>query len=184
MKRFIINEEVRGFLKSMVGSNISSIDIGDSEKEFNRSYGKMRINFNDGSLDVNNIESPTDILGEMDDISFFTFEMNNKDHFRPYMDEKASQIKIDEKIIDISIITDKIDIDGKYELEFDEAIIVKTPQNSWMIYREWQYSELIHITNNKGYDEVYPICDVIENWNNYGEYNVKVVRTETSLTKE
>ena len=80
------------------------------------------------------------------------------------------------------VISDQITIqEGTYQIEFDEAIVIKTVKDVYMISRDWQYSELIHIYNHEDYDTVYPIKEVIDNWNNFGEYSVKVKRVKIHL---
>ncbi len=166
------------FLKNTIGTRLLSIDIGESEKPFNRTYGKLRINFEKGSIELFNIEVPTKLMGDNDDISGFCCKVNATDKFVPYLKEKSENIYINDKVSGISIVRDTIVIADNLETAiFDEAIIFEMADCTYMLSRDWQYSELIHIHQHSDYDLVYPIQDVIENWNNFGEYKVNVTRT-------
>ena len=80
------------------------------------------------------------------------------------------------------MVRDTIEINANHEnAVFDMAIVIRTDKNTYMIARDWQYSELIHIYNHENYDDVYPVSEVIDNWNNFGEYSVNVKRTVVYL---
>ena len=90
----IIDENSLAFFKNQIGESLVSIEIGESEKKFNRSYGKLRISFSDGTADICNIEKVTEFMGEVDDISGFSCEVIVNGRYSPYLDEATSVISI------------------------------------------------------------------------------------------
>ncbi|MCC8043542.1 MAG: hypothetical protein LIO69_08585 [Oscillospiraceae bacterium] len=178
-----LNKEIIDLLCKMIGTNLVSIETGASEAEFSRSYGKIRINFNASAIELSNLEKPTPFLDSLDDISGFSCEIKDKDTpFIPYLDEEIHTIPINEQITEITIINDLITIpDCSYQIEFDEAIIIKTVKGFYMISRDWQYNEIIRLSKHCNYDDIYPIDQVIESWNNFGTFMVDVKRTKHNV---
>lgn len=173
IKKILDNKSIE-FLTSTIGTKINSIEIGDGEKEFNRSYGKLRINFNKGNIEIYNIETMVDFMGEKDDMSGFYCEINVEESFVPFIDEGVDKIFIDKDIERIAIIQDIISVNDEIAI-FDEAIIFEG-EEELMISRDWQYSESINFYHHSNYNLINPINKVVEYWNNFGEFDTSVER--------
>ncbi|MCD7827123.1 MAG: hypothetical protein LUG85_01105 [Clostridiales bacterium] len=180
-----LSEEAINFLCKKIGKKLVSVELGESEAKFSRSYGNIRINFEENAIDLSNLEKPTPFLGKLDDISGFSAKIEDRNKpFVPYLNEKTHTIEINEKITSITVVNDNITINnGKWRIEFDEAIIIKTEENVYMISRDWQYSEIIQFSGHGNYDKIYPINSVIENQSNFGEFSVDVQRTGRDVTQ-
>ena len=94
-----LNKETIDFLCKSIGTNPVSIELGESEAKFSRSYGKIRINFDKSAIELSNLEQPTTFLDHLDDMSGFSCEIKDRNMpFMPYLDEKVITIPINEQI--------------------------------------------------------------------------------------
>lgn len=167
-------------LKSLIGNHLISCDGAFNN---NVAYGNIQINTDLGSVEINNAVTTLPYFDEQEDISIFTCTASqiNK-NFKPFCDEPYTTIPINEKIIGISIINDSIFVEQEhYAINFDMAIIIQTIGHSYVISRDWFFSETITLSIDEDFDDVYPISRVISDWNNDGEYTVSVTRTKHSL---
>ncbi len=181
MIKFKFNSDILNAFKNLIDKKFISYEYGSGEEEFNRAYGNIRLNFEDYNLDICNIEKTVNIFGEDDDISFFECSVSNQD-FKPYIDEDITKTTVNETITEISIVEDEIIINkDENHIFFDQAIIIKTKNNIYMFSRDWQYSELITISNNDNYDTIYPIKKAKADWNNFGEYDIIVNRRTINI---
>ena len=71
---------------------------------------------------------------------------------------------------------DTVHINNDCEICFSSAVIIRTQMRNYMFYRTYQYNENIFISDSDDYNIVYPIHNVIEDWNNDGENQVSVER--------
>lgn len=84
---------------------------------------------------------------------------------------------VKETIKKVSIITDYIKIPQEnYEIVLDMAVLIETEAHRYIISRGWQFEECLDMNIDKKYDEVYPVEQVVEEWNNFGEWEVNIKR--------
>lgn len=177
------SNEIIDLLHKQIGSVLLSYEYGSGDSKFSRAYGNVRICFEKMAVELTNIEHPTPFFDDIEDMSGFSGNIvDSFSPFKTYLDEESNTTIINESIVKIEIIEDTIDINnGAYQIRFDEALIIKTEQNSYTFFRDWQFSEIIHFAKNENYCKLYPIQKIIENWNNDGEYNISVTRRTIPL---
>jgi len=101
-----LNKETIDFLCKSIGTNLASIELGESKAKFSRSYGKIRINIDKRAIELNNLKQPTTFLDHLDDISGFSCEIKDRNMpFMLYLDEKVITIPINKQITEIMIIS-------------------------------------------------------------------------------
>ncbi len=178
---FKISDDIIKILQDSIGKVFTSFEYGAGEAKFSRAYGNVRLNFTGVSLDVSNIEETVNVFGETDDISSFKCVVS-KHKFVPYIEEDTVKTDVNEIVTGIEIVEDTININGGEQIIiFDQAIIVKTEKSIYMFSRDWQYSELITVSNTEDYDSVYSLNKVKSDWNNFGEYRVTVKRNKIKV---
>ena len=175
-----LNADMIELLKNLKLSNFISYECA---RTYNTAYGNLRINTDKGSIELSNIEREMPFFDVTEDIACLECKVSNSDvGFKPYCVEPFEIFKINEKIENIEIINDVIEVnDGEYEISFDRAIIFKTDKKYIMFSRDIWFSEVITINENNDYDAVYSIEEVVEAWSNEGENKVNVIRTSRKL---
>ncbi|MCM1194642.1 MAG: hypothetical protein NC332_01770 [Firmicutes bacterium] len=179
-----LNNDMLAILKSMVDSQLVSFELDDDKVAINRTFGVIRINASSNSIDVYNEVHDVEYFGTHEDISYFTCKtVDSDDVFRGYCEQNpVKKINVNEKILGVQIVSDRISISSKnYYVEFDRAIIIKTISCCFIISREWHFMETMLLTCNKSIDEIIPVQNVINHWNNDGELKVDIKRIITDL---
>lgn len=172
-------------LREQIGHKLVSYECGEGELMFHRAYGNIRLNFEEGAFEIDNIQKPMTVLGEADDISIFSCQqVDPNSKYSPYLpDEKTSTHNIEVVIIGIEVIEETIDIDdGEFQATFDMAVIFRSARKTFMLSRGWHYSEAIHISEDDNYEAVYPIAQDREAWSNDGEHKVSITRKRIQLS--
>ena len=96
--------------------------------------------------------------------------------------QNVDTVLVQEKIENIELITDYIKIPQKeYEIVLDMALIISTRMHRYVISRGWYFEECLDINVDKNYDDIYPLKQVVEEWDNYGEWKVDVKRVVEKL---
>ena len=167
-------------LKQLKFSNFISYECG---KINNTAYGNLRINTDKGSVELSNIEREIPFFDITEEVACFECKVSDPStEFKPYCIEPFDVFKIGEKIKNIAVINDAINInDGEYEISFDRAIIFRTDKKDIMFSRDIWFSEVITNNENDDSDAVYPAHEVIDAWSEQGVNKVDVIRTVREL---
>ncbi len=160
----------------------------DDDIFFDKSYCLIRIKTDSACLDLMNeiqefpfLKSP---VGDTEELSCFTCqEKNINEPFKPYLvDIGYKEINVNEKISEVSIISDKITITQEnYTIDLDMALVIKTSHHTYIFSRQWYFDEHIFIHIDKDFNSIYSIDDVKQSWDNDGEFQVEVERTIVRL---
>lgn len=169
-------------IQSMKGKTITSYQCAKID-EWSRTYGNFRINFEDYAIDFTNRVKGVPFFDEVEEVAGFECAKVYSDApYEPGIVRDVQIVPVDEVVQSIEVITDEIDVNhGEYQITFDEAVIIHTEYQTIMFSRDVWFSEIIHISTDDNYDNIYPIDSVIENWNNEGDYEVIVKRTKKEL---
>lgn len=149
------------------------------------SYGSKEISVDgsayNGAINLQTSNVTLRISNEGKQIPWFKGE--TKEEVFSFSCEKIDVLKdgkvifVKEKIDEVSLIYDTITIPEKnYQIVFDMALIIKTEKHLYLISREWHFLECLNINLDKDYDDIYPIKKVMEDWNNFGNWQVDVDR--------
>lgn len=179
------NDEMKKILKSLVGKKLLNFE-GDFEEKWNRVYSYLRINTNDGSIDLTNEESYIDFIEEKEDVTCLkcqTSKFNNiKDEFKLSSKYVSSNIIINDVVKEINIITEIIIKEGAENIEYDKGIEIVTENHSYLFYTKSWFDEYIYYSfDNNRYDELYPIDEDLKVWKNGENVNVKIERKKELL---
>lgn len=166
--------EMRDILKEVIGVELigysaSAIYAGETVHD-----GEIYFHFSDRTIKIFNETRKISWfkhkdLSDVEDI--FSFSCTET------IEEAKQKKLVQERIEKIEIITDYIKIPKKnYDIALDMALIIVTSGHRYMISRGWQFGEYLDINIDKNYDEIYSVEQVIEDWNNFGEWEVAVVR--------
>lgn len=175
-----LNEDMVDLLKNLKFSTFISYEC---EKTFDSAYGNLRINTDKGSIEVTNFEKTMPFFDIEEEIACFECKISEPNtEFKPYCIVPSEIYEIGQNIVGIEIINDFISVnDGEYEISFDRAIIFKTDKEAIMFSRGIWFSEVITISKNDDYDNIYSIDEVIEAWSNEGDNKVNVHRSIRQL---
>ncbi len=175
MNKAKFTNEMIEIIKTIKGKTFCSYDCA---KFLDEAYGNIRINLNDFSIEFLNETKETHFWDSFEDISCFSCKkVDINSTFKPYCDEDFQNYSINEKIQQIQIISDTISINNKeYEISFDMAVIINTEKHNYIFSRGWFFGEVISINVDKNYDEIYPVKQVIDDWDDDGKNNVAVSR--------
>lgn len=176
------NTDMINMISSLIGKVFINYEC-DLEEKWNRTYGYLRINTNDESIDISNEQDSVILFGEKEDVAcfkcFISGENTLKESFDLIDEYEAKQISVGEVINSISIISEKVKITENNttdEMEFDMAIIIKTDKHNYTISREEWFSELIYINVDKEFNDIYPIEKDKEDWSNDEDRKVEIER--------
>lgn len=175
-----LNEEMEKLLSSIKGAETVSYEC---ERIFNNVYGKLRIHTEKGSIEVTNFHQTRDILGAQEDASGFQCKKVKKGScFKPLCGDAADTFRMRGLVTEIKIINDAISVnDGAYEISFDQAIVIKTKDETVMFSRDAWFSEDITVSEHDDYELLVPVSRVAELWSFDGDNKVKITRTSRQL---
>ena len=183
-----ISEEEKAILKSLIGKKLDCIK-SEHKDSWNRIFGNLAIITKDSEVEIRNELTETEYFGDTEDVSKFKIRnISVENPFVLMVEAPVFETVVAEMITDIIIIRDEICVnnsDGKliYDITMDQAIIIKTPDSSYVISREWSLEEeLIFLKSANYIESVYSIDDVISEWSDEDDGTVAVCkRTELSL---
>lgn len=182
MIRAQFDSEMLEILKETVGKRFVSYECGTGEEKWNRTYGNLRLNFEDFAVDLLNEEKPFQTPYGVDDFACFSCtKMKHSCAFHPYVNEPTKVHPINETITKVEIFQDTI---RKKQMDFefccDTAILFHMPTRTIMFSRRGVCDEGIYIASASDFDKIYPISKVVEDWE-MGEIPVSVERNRTVL---
>ena len=175
-----LNKNMLCLLKKLKSSKFISYECA---KNHSSAYGNLRINTDNGSIEITNIEKTMPFFDIEEDVTSFECEISDSyAEFKPYCIEPFEAFEVGEIITGIEIINDEINVnDGEYEISFDQAIIIRTEKQTIMFSRDIWFLEVITIFDNDNYDEFFSVEQAIEAWSEEGKNDVKVIRTKKVL---
>ena len=175
-----LTKEMEDMLKSIINSTFISYERDDFGFS---AYGNLRINTNKTSIELTNLEKVVPFIKDEEEVAGFECQIVDKNtKFSPYCIIGSVEVKVDSLIKEIEIVNDFIYVNnGKYEISFDQAIIIKTETKTIMFSRDAWFSEDIFIYEHDDYDSVYPVSDERELFENEDTNKVKITRTRRKL---
>lgn len=115
-------------------------------------------------------------------------EGNKTEHIFSFHCEEVEEIfgiresVVKENIEKIELVNDTIKIPTQnYEITLDMAVIISTKTHKYIISRGWMFGEYLDVNVDKNLDAIYSVAQVVEEWNNFGEWEVFVERTIEQL---
>ena len=162
MKKVGFNSQMLDELSSMIGKTLKEIKY-DATADSIAGFGNIALLVDNQILEISNRE---DMEGFDEDYESSHFTCRYVDKFIPVVNKIDVKIMpINEVVKDINIINDLIDVDSQdYHIDYDMAIEIVTDQHKYVISRGYYYSEIITISVDKEMDEIYPMSQVIEDW--------------------
>ncbi|MBQ8375272.1 MAG: hypothetical protein IJX98_06865 [Clostridia bacterium] len=172
--------EMKNILKKLKGAEFicysaSKFHAGETVHD-----GVIYIHANNVSIKVSNEEMQIPWfnhkeLNTIEDIFVFHCE-------ETFEKARKNVVFVQEKIEEMELIADCVKIPKEeYEITLDMALIIITKAHRYVLSRGWYFGESLSIDVDKNYDEIYPIKQVVEEWNNFGEWEVKVNRVIEKL---
>lgn len=176
MKTIGFNKNMLLMINELINNNLEYIIYEVSNH--NKSFGDLSLNFNNKLLKITNYE---DMHGWDDEYDSSHFSCEFVDKYIPSVSNATTnKININDKVIDINIIYDEI-TNKYYHFNYDMALEIKTEKHTYIISRDYFYSELISINIDKNFDEIYPISKVIEDWNEDSNYVTEIKRNKINI---
>lgn len=172
--------KMRDSLRKLIGDSLISYNGAFMNQT---AYGNVQLNTKHFSLELRNEVRALPLFAEVEDISSFSCVTKPAGFtFEPYCKEPWKTVMVDEKITDVSIISDTITVNNnEYSISFDMAVIITTENHQFVFSRGWFFSETIDASVDKNFNDIYPICRVIADWNDDGNRKVSVIRESFSL---
>jgi len=174
-------DEMIKIITSMIGKVFCSYECGNTFD--NQTYCNFQINLEDSSIEFMNEVKDFPFYDSSEELSTFSCKkLPLNTLFKPYCGEPSKKHLINEEITSVSIVNDEITINNdEYSISFDMAIIIDTTSHKYTFSRGWFFGEEIDISKDLDFNDVYPIHNVIEDWSEDGENDVKVIRTKKVL---
>ena len=169
-----LSSKMVDLFRSMIGNELVSYECAIQNNEI---YGNLRINTTGGAVEVVNEVQELPFFDGCEDLSCFRcYKAPTDKPFVPFCDELVSVIPVSDKISGIEIVRDVVRVNGyKYEIAFDMAIIIKCQTRTIIFSRGWHFSEVISVLSDAA--EVYPVANIVSDWENDGDNHVTVDRT-------
>ena len=172
--------EMKDILKKLIGTEFICYSSSAMYEGETVNDGIVYIHASNLSIKISNAEKQiawfqNNNVGTVEDI----FSFHCEEAF-----EKTNQevVFVREKIEKIELITDFLKIPEKnYEIALDMALIIVTEAHRYVISRGWHFGEYLDINVDKNYDDIYPVKQVVEEWNNFGEWEVIIERKTVGL---
>lgn len=175
-------DEMINILSEIKGKRFISFEC-EEDDGFSRSFGNIRINFEDYSIELINDIEALPFYDSIEDIAVFSCKkVDSNVPFEPMAITETRIVPVDEVVKSIKVINDEIVVnDGEYSITIDEGLVIYTESQTYMFSKGIWFSEIINISSNDDINSIYPIESVINDWNNDGEDKVVVNRTEQTL---
>ena len=176
-----MNQEMISLLRNLKDKRLINIECKYEEK-FKRTYGYLRLNTDDVSIDITNIVEPMSLFGEVEDVAVFRCYNNTgksiKEAFKLVDYYETSLIEISEIIKNISIVHEKVIKNSSEEMIFDMCIIIETENHKYLISRKNWFMELIYINKDEEFDNIYPIEEDKQIWTDYFDTTIERIVEE------
>lgn len=174
-------KDMLALLRTLKGQRFLSYE---KEKGFinnDSTYGNIRLNFENVSIDLVNEQKLYD--GFEEELACFScIKVNAKQKFIPAAVGETEVISKKGKVKKIEIVTDTINLNhGETIVESDSAISFYTDCGCYTFARTVWFSEVISILFDKSYDGICSASNVAEAWSNDGENDVSVNRKTTEI---
>lgn len=173
---FEINESK--ILKSIKGNRLEKICYTEPV------FGSIKLIYSDFAIIISNEMHEANLIGEEEEITFFTITKKSKDYdFRYFKDNDIiKEIDINEKVSSVEIVNDLIIYNNEYEISYDVAIIINTKKHSYTISRDWFYMETMEISIDKDIDDILDKETIVEQYRGEStEIPVLINRTKRFL---
>ena len=170
--------EMKDIIKSMKGKTFKSFEgVPENQGIPIEFYGNFRINLGRESVVFTNLEQVTQFPGSVEDVSCFKcVRVDKDDDFTPYLAGPHLVYMVNERIKSIAVVTDTISVDeGDYVIEFDMALIIRTPYNVYTFTRDWYYGETIDLFIDPKEAKPFDIQEELKQWKDI-QTNVEIVR--------
>ena len=178
MKYVGFNDEMIKILDSQINKEFECIIYEDSSGD-NMCFGNLVLKVDGKLIEISNYE---DMDGWDEDYESAHFTCKYVDNYIPRVNNVGTKhIDINETIQGINVIYDEVD-DEFYKFNYDMAIEIVTDHHKYVISRGYYYSEIITISVDKEMDEIYPVSQVIEDWQDDDtSIDVKVNRIKKNI---
>ena len=170
---------MKEMLKAMEGAEFAGYSATEFYEKETVHDGKIYLHIDDKTIKISN---------EVKEIPWFNHkDLSNSEEIFSFSCAETSEqgeqkVLVKETIESIEIITDYIKIpQNNYEIVLDMALIIVTGEHRYMISRGWHFGDYLDINVDKNYDKIYPVSQVVAEWNNYGEWEVIVERCVEEL---
>jgi hypothetical protein len=190
MTRLCLTEKMISQLSDIIGSVLVSLSYSDEDKKMNRTYSNLCISTDKKSLELINEERTEKYFDDTEDLTCFSVrEINSSDYSPAVIGAVTHTDIIDEKITDIILVTDKIEIDkGTYEFVNDMGIIIQTENRAFIFTKKWFFDEYIYFFESDKNDYksyLYSAESVKNDWNDVTDnIGVTVLREEKKWSLE
>lgn len=176
------SHEMRNALRNMIGHRFIAYEYGEDTSS-NTAYGNVRLNTDNGNVEIRCEERPLPFFGEMEDVACFACrQVRPEEPYVPAVITSTNRSMVDDRIDAVEILTDQINVNhNEYQIEIDVAVIFYCEHRTIMFSRGIWFSEVITISFDDDYEKVFPMQKIIESWSNEGEYDVRVQRSHSSL---
>lgn len=142
MKKFGFNEEMIEMLSSLKGKTLKSFEWESIEPGRFPMYA-VRINTGRFALDIIN-DVPEDAPEEDEEVSCLICEKKEIDSVF-YYEVPTKKYAINEKIKNVSIVTDTINEEGVTAYVMDVAVLIQTEYTTFSISKTWFMGEVIEV---------------------------------------
>ena len=168
MVKAILNDKMIQELRALKGDFLENIEGMVDE---DRAFGNIRINTTQSSIELECTPKTEKYFDKTEDICYFSCILaNRRKKFIPYLRKRTKKKIINEKIEGIALIRAIIELPKyKYAIEIDQAIEIKTSNNTIIFFNQECFTEGIQISMNCLLDDIYPISKVVEFWGENSE---------------
>lgn len=177
-------------LEELIGSSMICFRSQEIDR-WDKVYGNLEIISNRKRLEVRNEQKPIRFFGNMEDIAIFSIIEKRADEAFELMvlDKPIMNYEINDKIINISIITDYIQVFNNmneviYEISMDMAIVFHMEKQIITFSKGWYFDESINVIKGDNYcKKIRSTEQVKEDWLDpeIDEGYVHCVRNETFI---
>ena len=181
MIKLKFTKDMLALLKTLKGQRFISC-----EKEINvinddSTYGNIRLNFENISIDLVNQQEIHD--GFEEELACFScIKVDPNQKFAPVAVGETEVIFQKGKVEKIEVVTDVINLNhGEVIIESDSAISFYTDCGCYTFARTVWFSEVICILFNNSFNSICSVSNVIEAWSNDGANDVTVNRRTTEI---
>lgn len=174
-------KDMLALLKTLKGQSFVSYEKEKSVINNDSTYGNIRLNFENTSIDlVNEQEIYEGFEEELACFSCIKVDANKR--FVPTAVGETEIMPIKGKVRKIETVTDTINLNhGEIIIESDSAISFYTDCGCYTFARPVWFSEVIYVLFDESYDSICPVSNVVESWSNEGEICVTVNRKTTEI---
>ena len=185
----VLSKKEIDLLNSLKGKKFLSYEYREPQTIFKESFEKLRLNFEDITLEIRLKIKIVNFYGYPDEYGFleikevspldkFERECRGKEILKTDINENVSSIEVNEDSVKVFYSDNDEEINS---IDYQDAIIIKTDNHAYTFYINSKYNDCIGYSNEDDFYKLVTKADLKDDWSNSESNYAKIKRKRITL---